>query len=172
MATAKGVHVVLALPCAPMEGLTVAIVDPQGGNEFGALAEMDHNRLWPQASAPTDAEVWSPASADLLARAADLIERDGWLQSRFSDGRRVCAHAAIIRSVPAHEITGREAAARALHHWLVETGQVGYYDGTTIAQWNDRPGMTKETVVAALRSAAAYTQAKASEQGASAPGEK
>lgn len=163
MAAGKGVHVRLAMmldALADSHPVRITIVDPKGGSEFGELAQLEGDRAWPDMVEPTDPLVWSEGTALLLEQAAERIETNGWAQGRFSDGPRLCTHAAILHSSPNY--THRQAAVIAFHHWLVESDTVGYYSGLNIAGWNDLPDTTQETVVAALRSAAAYTREKAS----------
>jgi hypothetical protein len=97
--------------------------------------------------------------ADILERAADLIEPEGkWTQqfyARDASGSRVpeytanavcwCASGAILRT--AGDWTSTECGAA--HRFLVSAV------GASIPEWNDAPGRTQAEVVSALREAAA-----------------
>ncbi len=86
------------------------------------------------------------AVADVLNGAADLIERDGWMQGGFTDGTRRCASQAI------YDATARGSNLVSFHEArdvFAESVQTELTWG-----WNDIPGRTKADVVAALRAAA------------------
>jgi hypothetical protein len=86
------------------------------------------------------------AVADVLNGAADLIERDGWCQSRYllETGER-CADGAIAVAGNGHHGGVRSVARLALRSAI---------GGESVVIWNDAPGRTKAEVVAALRAAA------------------
>lgn len=85
------------------------------------------------------------AVADVLNGAADLIERDGFVQRMFSDHRgRRCMDGAIMTTC----LPGRWQDRQAAREVLVAVVGADLYD------WNDEPGRTQAEVVAALRAAA------------------
>lgn len=84
------------------------------------------------------------AVADVLNGAAELIERDGWVQHhRFVDGRR-CADSAIVCAALSHHGTAR-VKARLVTEAII---------GMDLTEWNDAPGRSEAEVVATLRAAA------------------
>ena len=80
--------------------------------------------------------------ADVLNGAADLIERDGWVQGspRTSEGR--CMNMAL------QEVAGKQV------YWQAKRYVEDVVGFRATAAWNDTPGRTKTEVVAALRAAA------------------
>lgn len=101
-------------------------------------------------------------TSEVLERAAELIERDGWWQNARSDGHGDCAATAISRVAE-----GRGGCyVPAVHDpFIVALG--GDKDApmvTTIYNWNDVPGRTKEEVIAMLRAVAATERARESGQ--------
>lgn len=100
---------------------------------------------------------------DVLDRAADIIERNGWWQNFYCDlgsslpkrDCAVCARGAINLAAngrtPDRLSKVGEAALQALERYLGISGE--YPD--SVADWNDHPGRTAEEVVAALRGTAA-----------------
>jgi len=86
------------------------------------------------------------AAADVLNKAADLIERDGWTQGTYQlDGKR-CVDGAI--SATSHDWStwrNRKEARELLRDTI---------GAQILVDWNDAPGRTKTEVVAALRAAA------------------
>lgn len=87
------------------------------------------------------------AVADVLNGAAELIERDGWVQGRFADGARRCASQAIYDATLAGPGTVR------VFHEARDVFAEDIAADTTWA-WNDAAGRTQAEVVAALRAAA------------------
>lgn len=87
--------------------------------------------------------------ADVLDRAADHLERVGWVQGTFFEGGPAdisspcCAHGALMAVVVAPD--GRRAAYYALER------QIG---DNSVHSWNDAKGQTAENVIATLRAAA------------------
>ena len=87
--------------------------------------------------------------ADVLNGAADLIERDGWVQhdNRGPNGER-CMVDAICAVIP-----GPQPWKSRLYE--LATVAVEEVTGSyLLSGWNDRRGRTKAEVVAALRAAA------------------
>jgi hypothetical protein len=92
--------------------------------------------------------------ADVLDKAAKIIEERGWCQGKeaFRSGGPTCAAVAIGIAAPVG--TGlRGQAERFLHHWLTPTPR-------NVIFWNDAPGRTADEVITALRSAAAAWRAE------------
>ena len=88
-------------------------------------------------------------TARVLLAAADLIERDGWVQgiTRCHAGR--CMIGAVSDAAPA-----RFDLWPAIER-INETLGRPFADPATVAYWNDAPGRTRDEVVALLRQAAA-----------------
>jgi len=100
--------------------------------------------------------------ADVLDRAADRIERDGWWQGGYYQGsaeeiattplrialrvtsRPCCAIAAVMAEAPSRHMS--HLAERALERFL---------GVPLVTVWNDAPERTQAEVVAAIRGAAA-----------------
>jgi hypothetical protein len=95
------------------------------------------------------------AVADVLNAAADLIERDGWVQGRYQGpcGEH-CMTDALIAACQVKEEKGEEASAWwRLYGRAADALETGL--GTrALPGWNDAPGRTQAEVVAALRAAA------------------
>lgn len=90
------------------------------------------------------------AAADVLNGAADLIERDGWVQgSAASIGPARCAGIAIDRTAQRLDTNGYPVVCG----FAKFLGLDGFATAEII-NWNDTPGRTKADVVAALRAAA------------------
>lgn len=89
------------------------------------------------------------AVADVLNGAADLIERDGWVQGAYKQGSRRCARQALgdaaNLSFPSAQWAAYHAAGDTLAEGLEEQ---------SVWAWNDAPGRTQAEVVAALQIAA------------------
>jgi hypothetical protein len=93
------------------------------------------------------------AIADVLDRAADLIERkDAWMQGDFCDGQNIeksscwSVEGAVAKVLG---IPGMDAEI-----WCDRHFSPLVLGGRNAAQWNDTPGRTQSEVVAALREAA------------------
>jgi hypothetical protein len=84
---------------------------------------------------------------DVLARAADIVER-GWRQDASTDGdHRRCLTMALNDATP--EYAPYRAALDAVAREIgIEGSNV-----CMVGQWNDAPGRTQEEVVTALRNA-------------------
>lgn len=93
------------------------------------------------------------AVSDVLNGAADLIERDGWVQGHYRTTEGYCIAGAIDQTLGI--IDDDE-----LHVQLWPVAQaarvqvLAIVDDVAPTLWNDAPGRTKEEVVAALRAAA------------------
>jgi hypothetical protein len=87
--------------------------------------------------------------ADVLAAAADLLERDGWCQGHLHDdaGRR-CIRGAI--SAAAFDLAP-EGGRRAFR--VAASSSVRQIIGMPLVEWNDAQGRTAADVIAALRDA-------------------
>ena len=83
--------------------------------------------------------------ADVLHRAADLIERRGWRQGAARMSNRHCYCALDALEAVCSDRPGQVAAFSV----LIDTLGVSSLTG-----WNDTPGRTKAEVVAAFRDAA------------------
>lgn len=103
-------------------------------------------------------------TADVLDRAADIIERNGWWRKSYYDFGAVgskpkCELACCARGAINLAANGRtpdrlsnlgEDALHALERYLGISGE----HPDSVADWNDEPGRTVEEVIAALRGAA------------------
>lgn len=94
---------------------------------------------------------------DVLNAAADLLERDGWTQGRYRDGRALCALGAIGRACDAvraergpymDQVYLLEAAAKAELNRRIRGGNSTHLG---ISYWNDRPERTLGEVLDTLR---------------------
>lgn len=88
--------------------------------------------------------------SDVLEKAADLIERDGWCQG--GDGRDGKCRCMMVAIADASD----SAPPPRLSLWQRTRDAIwGYLGVTSGAKWNDAPERTAAEVIAALRSAAA-----------------
>lgn len=89
---------------------------------------------------------------ELIHEAADVIRERGWVQHRIRDEKgRVCAVGAIDTVAAPLWPTGtgvRRAALRLLRLTADSSGRV-----YSLTSWNDRPGRTKEEVLALFEQA-------------------
>jgi len=86
------------------------------------------------------------SAADVLNRAADLLERHGWCQDVYvDDAGRMCAQQALMQAEP--DVYRRATARRVLDE------QAGF-ESLNIPKWNDQPGRTAKQIIAAFRAAA------------------
>lgn len=79
----------------------------------------------------------------VLLAAARLIERRGWCQGTYERRGRLCVLGALSAAGG-----GRPVYYRATERLSKTIGEL------YLATWNDRPGMTRTAVIAALRKAA------------------
>jgi hypothetical protein len=111
--------------------------------------------------APGGAEVGAPpvvTVADVLVRAADLLEEHGWVQGRIGAlGEGFCAVGATEQAARDLGVPSSTNAVVGLTYFVgtpfdaeVENLAMRFLNGA----WNDRPGRTKAEVVARLRDAA------------------
>ncbi len=85
-------------------------------------------------------------AADVLNKAADLLERHGWCQGVSIDAAgRMCAGYALQQAEP--DVHARYGARIALF-------EIIGVDSVNILAWNDRPKRTAEQVIATFRAAA------------------
>jgi hypothetical protein len=87
----------------------------------------------------------------VLARAAKLVERNGWCRG-MRDGKRRCALAAIGDAQPGSAVTATPAYRFFVDFFPGECSMVGY--------WNDARGRTGPEVVTWLASAAEYARVR------------
>jgi hypothetical protein len=84
-----------------------------------------------------------PTPANPLERAARIIERRGWCQNRFVDGRgAVCLDFALLLS----DLEVNEAVRRVVESELRRRG-----GPKSVVRWNDHPGRSQVEVVGLLR---------------------
>lgn len=93
--------------------------------------------------------------SEVLDRAADVLEEDGWCQYSMHDELgRYCALGAIKAVTPDPDaFAERGYATRALRDYLSPTRPF------QISKWNDNPDRTKEEVIDALQQAARLVRA-------------
>lgn len=82
-----------------------------------------------------------PTKRDVLLRAAEILERDGWCQGKVYDGDACCMVGAFMLARIHSPVEGHPFPA-----WPLPD-----IDGMVPGKWNDAPGRTKEEVVAKLR---------------------
>lgn len=82
---------------------------------------------------------------EVLLRAADLLEKRGWIQGAIGDSRHgYCVWGAVHAA--AHRKRSRtDDAIWRLRHFIPDEFET---------YWNDQPGQTAENVIATLRRAA------------------
>ena len=93
-------------------------------------------------------------TAEILRGAKEKIEKHGWIQNSYgSDEIGFCSSGAIQSFVG----LPRNQCARLCHPAMIAVrNAVGEY---CIPEWNDRPGRTKEEVLAAFDKAIALAEA-------------
>lgn len=89
----------------------------------------------------------APSVADVLNGAADLIERDGWVQGMYRYEHSLCIVGAIDTAAGCFGTNMTVDAMRA-------RSTVADFIEANPTAWNDKPGRTKAEVVVALRAAA------------------
>jgi hypothetical protein len=90
----------------------------------------------------------SDATADVLDDAADLLEREGWIQRDDKTEHGRCAVGALIETESEHRWAARDRL-------LLEIGRSCRTNPTRrLMIWNDAPGRTKQQVLDAFRAAA------------------
>lgn len=117
--------------------------------------------------------------AEILTKAAEVIERNGWTQGSYVGpleiGQNICDGPVCVRGAinvaaglsPSglSEAPGRRLpayiATHALSNWLEAQGALKEYQSLA-DDWNDRPSRTAEQVTAALRGCAAEMAGTAS----------
>jgi len=86
------------------------------------------------------------SAADVLNKAADLLEQYGWCQGAYMDSAgRMCASQALTQAEPS--AYRRHEARKVLR-------EVIGVDFLNIPAWNDHPRRTAEQVIATFRAAA------------------
>jgi hypothetical protein len=99
-------------------------------------------------------------SADILNRAADLIEERGWFQyTKDGSSRSLCVNFAIIDAAAVVDpLLAAPARRLFLQHLglqpVVPTDGLEPTDFEQVVEWNDDPVRTQAQVIAALRAAA------------------
>jgi hypothetical protein len=91
------------------------------------------------------------AASRLLLRTAEVIERQGWCQCYIGIANgQVCLEGALMIAAgktPESVIIPNTVAGEAVSRVRASVGMGAY-------QWNDKPGRTKEEVIAKLRAVA------------------
>lgn len=85
---------------------------------------------------------------EVLLKAAEHIERYGWLQGARGKTGQPCCAVGAINAVGGCDRSSRDDAIETLKR------NIGLARPFAIQNWNDAPGRTKEDVIAALRGAA------------------
>lgn len=91
---------------------------------------------------------------EALRKAADLIEANGWWQSKSDsdcgNNQHICVAMAIDMAITADRASGKKTVP-----FNDAKEQLERHLGVTdVIAWNDTPGRTKDEVIAALRAAA------------------
>lgn len=93
------------------------------------------------------------AVADVLNKAADLIERDGWCQKHFrGENGEHCLTDALMRAAGC--FPGDSFGTKAVSYGKAYDVLTRRVRRKNLVFWNDKPGRTKDEVVVALRAAA------------------
>lgn len=97
--------------------------------------------------------------AEVLTRAADVIDERGWCQGEaWAPGGQVCAHGAIWEALGIDRIDYDQGelttGARPVFGAACDAIRRHIGPGRSVTGWNDEPGRTKDDVTAALRAAA------------------
>lgn len=106
---------------------------------------------------PTTGSTTDPTVAEVLERAADLLEEYDWCQGEFakdSDGCAVVWESDKAQSFCALGVAYRAWSDLGQPHFPLVTSMQGYLDVRDVTAWNDEPGRTKAEVIAKLREAA------------------
>ena len=91
-------------------------------------------------------------AGEILLRAADLIQREGWCKYRLQDTQgRICLYGAIIKATPKNQYNESTDGIRRLERYLKLRGPL---EMVNIAVWNDNKCKNKEQAIEALRGAA------------------
>jgi hypothetical protein len=94
----------------------------------------------------------------ILNKAADILEKYGWVQNRFGNERMgFCALGAFNKVAPTKIFANSAFQAKELLRGTVRTINDG---NSNIVEWNDHSTRTKEEVIAAFRQAANQTQSE------------
>ena len=89
-------------------------------------------------------------ASEVLLKAADILERDGWCKDSLHDGQgRHCVAGAILIAVSGSP--GRAELRDEARHLLRQ--HLPFW-APTIETWNDMPWRTRDQVLAKLRAAA------------------
>lgn len=109
----------------------------------------------------------STETADILDEAANVIERNGWIQGDYVNQRQIedgkgpgdcacCARGAINTAAggsPYNDyLLVAIEASNAVETWLTNSGAIG--ETLSLVEWNDKDGRTADDVITALRGAA------------------
>lgn len=104
-------------------------------------------------------------TADILDRAADLIEERGWHQGWYvNDCGQLCIRGAMLVAVgiepPQKDMPWPDHSGEANASWQEATDEMDEYLDDLAERWNDAPERTKEEVVSTLRAAAQAARAE------------
>ena len=95
---------------------------------------------------------------EILLRAAELIEKRGWCQDRYSNDKGCLCPLGAMRVATGYR-AGTENE-QCLGKIRPAVFRIGDLDNCNISDWNDAPGQTKENVIATMRACAAIWRAK------------
>jgi hypothetical protein len=104
---------------------------------------MLYDPKWEVSTETKPLEPWQ----QLLLRAAEVIERDGWIQGHAFQHDGVCMVGAIARAGRGQQWPAGTQYQKMLTALFPSTGG-------NMVRWNDTPGRTKQQVIDALRKAA------------------
>jgi hypothetical protein len=97
------------------------------------------------------------SAADVLDRAADLIERGGHLKQLYMNNGALCALGGLMAAVGSDESIDPYHDPRT----MIAADTLWRYVGA-VARWNDAPERTKDDVTSTLRACAALLRARES----------
>ena len=105
-------------------------------------------------------------TADILERAATLIEERGWNQGWYVNGcGGLCTTGAMFAAVGMEPVLGQDSNWNTFNEIAFRSAQAAWDRFTAhvaqhAPQWNDAPERTKEEVVSTLRAAAQAARAE------------
>lgn len=110
------------------------------------------------------------ATSDVLYKAADLIDFDGWHQGGYApdqtedgtsmEGLPACALGALYKAAGKPLVWSTSVACWVGHGDLAAIDVLAGHVGSYVPYWNDKNGRTAEEVIEALRAAAVIEAAR------------
>jgi|SRR5882757_3992906 len=103
---------------------------------------------------------WSPSKVELqdwqkiLLIAADILEREGWIQHKAISNHGHCMAAALWKAGSGGDTTKHALSPKEEEVYMMAREKLLATIGGSIIIWNDHSGRTKKQVVAKLKEAA------------------